>query len=88
MNAEPTLSQLRDELVTHIDLDGRVRTVEIKQATTETALGLLRDEVRTMKNDIVAAIEANKPKSPWPAVSALAAGLSVVLVLAAAIYTR
>lgn len=88
MSTEPTLSQFRDELVSHIDLDGRVRSVEIRQATTETALGLLRDELRTTKTDIVAAIEANKPKSPWPAVSALAAGLSVVLVLAAAIYAR
>lgn len=83
---EPTLSQVRDELKADLQLDGRVRAVEIQQATTATELTSLRDEVRSMKTDIVAEIRASKPPSPWPAVSALAAVLSVVLLIAANLY--
>lgn len=83
---EPTLRQVRDELKADLQLDGRVRAVEIQQATTATELTSLRDEVRAMKTDIVAEIRASKPQSPWPAVSALAAVLAVVLVVAARLY--
>ena len=84
--SEPSLSQVRDELKADLGLDARVRGVEIQQATTKTEVANLRDEVRSMKTDIVAAIEANKPKPVWPAVSAMAAVLGVFLVIAAAIY--
>lgn len=85
---EPTLRQVRDELKADLQLDGRVRQVEIQQATTATELTNLRDEVRAMKTDIVTEIRASKPPSPWPAVSALAAVLSVVLLIAANLYGR
>lgn len=83
---DPSLSQVRDEILSHVNLDGRVRHVEIQQATTSTELTSLKDEVRSMKTDIVAEIRASKPPSPWPAVSALTAVLSIVLVVAARLY--
>jgi hypothetical protein len=84
--SEPSLGQVRDEILSHVNLDGRVRHVEIQQATTSTELTGLKDEVRSMKNDIVAEIRASKPPSPWPAVGSLAAVLSVVLLVAARLY--
>lgn len=83
---DPSLSQVRDEILAHVNLDGRVRKVEIQQATTEAVLASLKDEMRQTKTDIVAEIRASKPPSPWPAVSALAAVLSVVLLIAARLY--
>lgn len=85
-STDPTLSQARDEILSHINLDGRVRSVEIKQATTEAVLASLKDELRQTKTDIVAEIRASKPPSPWPAVSALTAVLAIVLVIAARLY--
>lgn len=84
--SDPTLGQARDEILQHINLDGRVRHVEIQQATTEAVLSSLKDELRQTKTDIVAEIRASKPPSPWPAVSALAAVLGVVLLVAARLY--
>lgn len=83
---DPSVGQARDEILSHIDIDGRVRSVEIKQATTATELTSLKDEVRSMKADLITEIRASKPPSPWPAVSALAAVLSVVLLIAANLY--
>lgn len=83
---DPSLGQVRDEILAHVNLDGRVRKVEIQQATTEAVLSSLKDEMRQTKTDIVAEIRASKPPSPWPAVSALAAVLSVVLLIAARLY--
>lgn len=83
---DPTIGQARDEIIQHVGLDGRLRKVEIQQATTATELTGLKDEVRSMKTDIVAEIRASKPASPWPAVSALAAVLAVVLVISARLY--
>jgi hypothetical protein len=89
MNAQhpdPSLRQVRDEIIQHVNLDGRVRKVEIQQATTEAVLSSLKEELRQTKTDIVAEIRASKPPSPWPAVGALAAVLSVVLLIAARLY--
>jgi hypothetical protein len=90
---EPSLRQVRDEILTHVDLDGRVRRVEVQQAMTETALGSLKDEVRGQrqemrdtKGEIIAAIEANKPKPVWPAVSSIVAVVALILVVAQSIY--
>lgn len=83
---EPTLGQVRDELVTHMGLDQRVRQVEIAQATTSVEVASMKDELRMTKAEILTAIAANKPPSPWPAVSALAAVLSVVLLIAGRLY--
>lgn len=85
-HGDPSLSQVRDEILQHVNLDGRVRKVEIQQATTEAVLASVKDELRQTKTDIVAEIRASKPASPWPAVSALAAVLSVVLLIAARLY--
>jgi hypothetical protein len=84
--SEPSLGQVRDEMLSQFNLDARVRGVEIKQAATETALGGLRDEVRLMRTDVLAAIESNKPKPIWPALSAMAAAMSVLMVLFGVIY--
>lgn len=86
MGAEPTLGQVRDELVTRLDLDTRVRGVEIKQASMETALTAVQYEVRSTKTELLAAIEANAPKPVWPAVSALCAVMVVLMGFFAAIY--
>lgn len=85
-STDPSLGQVRDEILASVNLDGRVRRVEIQQATTEAVLSSLKEEMRTTKTEIVAEIRASKPPSPWPAVSALAAVLAVVLVIAANIY--
>lgn len=86
MTAEPTLSQVRDDLVGHLNLDARVRGVEIKQAEQGTALTSLTHEVRTSKMDILAAIADTKPKPIWPAVSALCGVMVVLMALFALIY--
>lgn len=83
---EPTLREATNRILNHIDLDGRVRKVEIQQATTEAVLTSLKEELRQTKTDIVAEIRASKAASPWPAVSALAAVLAVVLLVAARLY--
>ena len=88
MSSEPTLGQVRDEIVSNLNLDARVRGVEIKQATTETALAGLKDELRSFKVDVLAAIQENKPKPVWPAVSAMCAVMVVLMGMFAAIYGR
>lgn len=85
---EPTLSQLRDDIVSLFEIDARVRNLEIGAAQSAALFNGLKDEVRAMKSDLITAIEKNAPRSPWPAVSALTAVFAVVLVVAAAVYQR
>lgn len=91
--AEPALSEVHADLVGRLKHDERLRNVEQEQAAQSATMAALRDEIRAMRLDaktdkaeVLAAIEANRPKSPWPAVSAMAAVLAVVLVVAAALY--
>jgi hypothetical protein len=79
---EPTLSEVHADLVGRLQQDDRLRKVEQDLA----ALRLLPGEIQRMETRLVSAIEANRPKSPWPAVSAIAAVFAVVLVVAAALY--
>lgn len=90
---EPTMSDLAAQIERGFAHDERVRSLEQEVA----ALRLLPAEMRRMEDRITSENKAsedrirseirdNKPKSPWPAVSALAAVLAVVLVIAAAIY--
>lgn len=90
---EPGLGQVRDEIMGGINLDHRVRAVEIEQATTKAELSGLKDEVRGQREDVrrmegklLAAIEATKPK-PWPAVSGIAAAVALILVVAERLYS-
>lgn len=97
---EPTLGQVRDELKADLRLDERVRAVEVEQAVTRTSLDGLRHQVTAVEEgqravrgelkdtraEILAAIEAAKPKPVWPAVSAVVAALALVLVVAQALY--
>lgn len=83
---EPTNGQLRGEMLTALNLDERVRGVEIKQASTATELSGLKDELRSFKVDVLSAIEANRPKPIWPAVSALCGCMVVLMGIFAAIY--
>lgn len=62
--------------------DERIRELETGMAEVKTVLASLP----SMEQRLIKAIEENKPKSPWPAVSALAGLVGVALVLAAAIY--
>lgn len=78
------LSVVRADINAGFRLDERIRSLEIEAAGTKEILaGLPKMEDRLMD-----AIKENAPKSPWPAISALAAAAGVVLVLAAAIYSR
>lgn len=86
MTNEPTLSQVRDDLVSHLGLDARVRGVEINQAAQGTALTSLQHEVRSSKTEILAAIEAVKPKPIWPAVSAIVAAVGLLVIILGLIY--
>ena len=95
MSAEdqPTLRQVRDELKADLKHDERLRAVEVEQAVTRTSLDGLRQQVgaieelqRTSRTEILAAIEAAKPKPVWPAVSAIVAAIALLLVVAQALY--
>lgn len=87
MTNEPTLGQVRDELVTQLNLDARVRGVEVQQAEHGSELSALRHELRTSKTDILAAIEAVKPKPIWPALSAVVGAIALLVVVIGLIYT-
>ena len=78
------LDSLADRIDRGFKHDERIRALEQGQARVEAVIA----ELPRMEDRIMAAIEAIRPKSPWPAVGALAAALSVVLVIAAAIYGR
>lgn len=83
---EPTLGQVRDELKADLQLDQRVRAVEIQQAVTAAALDGLRQQVQGSEERLLAAIETARPKPVWPAVSAVVAAVALILVVAQALY--
>lgn len=92
---DPSLRQVRDELKADLQLDNRVRAVEVQQAVTTTSLdglrhqiGGLREENRGMEARLVAAIESSRPKPVWPAVSALVACIALILVIAQPLYGK
>jgi len=82
--ADLSLSEVHADMVARLKQDERLREVEKQVATLST----LPEAIQRMEDRLVNAIESTKPKSPWPAVSALAGVLAVVLVVAAAIYSR
>lgn len=82
--AEPSLSEVHADLVGRLKQDERLREVEKQVA----ALSNLPDLMQRMEARLVAAIADTKPKSPWPAVGALAAAIGVLVVVLAAIYTK
>lgn len=84
---EPTLSEVHADLAARLELDKRLRGVEMGQSSMEATVNSLMTELPRMEVRLVAAIQDAKPKSPWPAVSALAAVCALFLVIAAAIYT-
>lgn len=75
-------SALRSELREGFEHDKRIRALEAGHARVEAVIA----DLPRMEDRLVRAIEATKPKSPWPAVGALAAVLAVILVVAAALY--
>jgi hypothetical protein len=90
--AEPTLSDVHADLSGRLELDKRLRGVEIEQASQAAAVNGLREEIHAMRTDqkedkaeIVQAIRDSKVK-PWPAVGALAGVMGVLIVVFAAIY--
>ena len=90
---EPSLKQVRDELMAGLGLDHRVRAVEIEQATAKSELASLKDEVRgqredmrTLKVELIEAIRESKPK-PWPAVSSIVAAVALILIIAERLYS-
>jgi hypothetical protein len=76
------LSALRLELREGFEHDKRIRALEAGHARVEAVIA----DLPRMEDRLVRAIESTRPRSPWPAVGALAAALAVVLVIAAAIY--
>lgn len=82
--AEPTLSEVHADLVGRLKHDERLREVEQKVAS----LSNLPDLMRQMEQRLTTAIADNRPKSPWPAVGSVAAVMSVLLVVFAAIYAK
>lgn len=90
---EPTLSDVHADLVGRLEQDKRLRALEQAQAAAGADMRAVKDELSHMraeakedKAELLAAIRENKPASPWPAVSAMAAVLGLMLILAAAIY--
>ena len=84
--SEPSLKQVRDEVIGALGIDHRVRAVEIEQAITRTAMDGLTHEVRGMKGELLAAIAESRPKPVWPAVSALVACVALILLVAQSLY--
>ena len=80
--SEPTLSEVHADLVGRLKHDERLRAVEQQQAATAAVLS----EIPRMESRLMTAIAESKPKSPWPAVSALAGVMGVFLVIAAVLY--
>ena len=77
-------SLLRADIAAGFKHDERLRAVEQEQAATRAVIAQLPD----MKRELLEAIRDSRPKSPWPAVSAIVAAGGLFLVLAAAIYQR
>lgn len=82
--AEPTLSEVHADLVGRLKHDERLREVEQKVAS----LSNLPELMQRMEARLTTAIADNRPKSPWPAVGSVAAVMSVLLVIFAAIYAK
>lgn len=82
--ADPTLSEVHADLVGRLEQDKRLRLVEQQQAAAMVAIAALP----AMEQRLAAGIADLKPKSPWPAVSALAGVLGVFLVIAAVLYQK
>lgn len=79
---EPTLSEVHADLVSRLKQDERLRTVEQQQAAMAAAIA----EIPRMEQRLITAIQELKPRSPWPAVSAIAGVVAVFLVVAAVLY--
>lgn len=81
---DPSLSEVHADLVGRLKQDERLREVEKQVAQ----LSNLPDLMQRMEARLVAAISDTKPKSPWPAVGAMAGVMGVLIVVFAAIYTK
>lgn len=84
MTNDPTSEQFRAVAEPLFEYDKRLRQVEIDMATVKD----LPMRMDRMEDKLLAAIHELKPKSPWPAVSAITGAVAFLFVLAAAIYTR
>lgn len=82
--ADPTLSDVHADLVGRLEQDKRLRVVEQQAAALTVAIA----ELPRMEQRLKDAIVDNKPKSVWPAVSALAGVVGVFLVIAAVLYQK
>ena len=98
MSDEPSLSEVRADIVGRLEQDKRLRAVEVGLAAQveavknlEAYLPRMEDRLvqgqRQSEDRLVAAIEAARPKV-WQAVGALASVTAVFLVIAAAVYAR
>ncbi len=81
---ETILSDVHADLVGRLKHDERLRHVEQQVAVLST----IPDTMQRMEARLVSTIEANRPKSPWPAVGAVAGVMGVLIVVFAAIYGR
>lgn len=82
--ADPSLSEVHADLVGRLEQDKRLRVVEQQASAMSVAIA----ELPRMEQRLKDAISDLKPKSPWPAVSALAGVLGVFLVIAAVLYQK
>lgn len=89
---EPSLSDVHADLKAHLELDKRMREVEIRQASLDTGMDALSREVKTMRDDVLAELRDLKsttaPKPIWPAVASLASVAGVLFVFFAALYSK
>lgn len=83
---QPTDGAALNLIRTELDTARRLRAVEVQAAVTHTALDGLTHQVIGSEKRLLAAIEANKPKPIWPAVSAIIAALAIILVIAERLY--
>lgn len=84
--SEPTLSEVHADLVARAKLDERLRAVETGQSSLEATVASLLKELPASEARLLRAIEANGPRSPWPAVGACTAVVAFLFAIAAAIY--
>jgi chromatin segregation and condensation protein Rec8/ScpA/Scc1 (kleisin family) len=96
---DPTLSEVHADLVGRLEQDKRLRAVEQNQSSleatmnafiTESVADRLEQRAERIRSEarLMTAIEATKPKSPWPAVGAIFGAVTFLFAVAAAIYTR
>lgn len=95
MPDETGYSLLRADIAAGFKHDDRIRALEVEQAESKAVLAnipkmeeRLTTAQRESESRLMEAIRENRPKSPWAAVGAISAALAVILVLAAAIYSR